>query len=295
MGICPPDVSKIMPLIEMARREDLGTGDITTEAMIDESQQGVGRLVAREPGTICGMILIEPISRVYHADLSAENLVPDGAAVREGDVLGLLRGPLRTLLTLERVLLNFLQRLSGIATQTRRFSDAVAGTNCRILDTRKTTPGWRELEKYAVRAGGGFNHRMGLYDAVLIKDNHLAAARGEPLGQKIAQMRESLPVGTTIELEVDTFEQYESALNMGVDIILLDNMDVPTLLRAAALRNRCRPDGRPLLEASGSVKLSTVRQLADTGVDRISIGALTHSAIALDLSLDMEEQKNSNS
>jgi nicotinate-nucleotide pyrophosphorylase (carboxylating) len=210
----------------------------------------------------------------------------DGDRLAAGDRLAVISGPMRSLLAVERTALNFLQRLSGIATLTRRFVDAIAGLNCRLLDTRKTTPGWRLLEKYAVRMGGGVNHRMGLHDCVLIKDNHLAA-----LGPKVTAVAEAVRLardqyGTSLplEIEVDTLEQLDVALAARPDMVLLDNMSLHHLREAVRRRDAVAPG--VLLEASGGVALTTVRDIAATGVDRISVGALTHSAVALDIGLD---------
>jgi nicotinate-nucleotide pyrophosphorylase (carboxylating) len=214
----------------------------------------------------------------------------DGDAVQAGDLIATIVGPIRALFSLERVLLNFLQRLSGIATLTARYTAAVAGTRAQILDTRKTTPGWRALEKYAVRCGGGTNHRFGLFDAMLIKDNHLAClassvGTAEPIAAAVAAAKAAVPAGGFVEIEVDTLEQLDRALACGPDIILVDNLG-PEALAEAVRRRDARGPG-VLLEASGGVTLATVRALAETGVDRISVGALTHSAPALDIALDV--------
>jgi nicotinate-nucleotide pyrophosphorylase (carboxylating) len=223
--------------------------------------------------------------------LNFQPLVQDGTRVKRGDRVAAVRGPMRSLLTAERTALNFLQRLSGVATLTRRYVDAIAGLPCQILDTRKTTPGWRLLEKYAVYRGGGHNHRLGLYDGVLIKDNHLAALTGEgsPITRAVKAAREKLGESVPIEVEVDSLDQLEKAAEAGADLILLDNMSLDQL--AAAVRWRKQKwllFGGVQLEASGGVTLDTVRAIAETGVDRISVGALTHSAPALDIALDYE-------
>jgi nicotinate-nucleotide pyrophosphorylase (carboxylating) len=212
----------------------------------------------------------------------------DGDAVAPGQELAVITGPASSLLIGERTALNFLQRLSGIATLTRRFVDAVQGTKALICDTRKTTPAWRQLEKYAVRCGGGTNHRLGLYDQVLIKDNHIALS-GRSIEALVSQARSQVGPQFKIEVEVDTLDQLRSVLPLPVDFILLDNMTAPQMRQAVALRNQLRPGGLPLLETSGGVTLQTVREFAETGVDRISVGALTHSAPSLDLALDIRE------
>jgi nicotinate-nucleotide pyrophosphorylase (carboxylating) len=298
-------------LIPLALAEDLGSeGDLTSQAIISRETQGRAALVARATGVIAGLPAVRlVVAAVDHRisvrelflgeegiPLSTEvprlrfqQLVADGVKVQPGTQLGFITGPMHFLLRSERTALNFLQRLSGIATMTRRYVDAVAGSPTKILDTRKTTPGWRLLEKYAVRCGGGHNHRLGLYDGILIKDNHLAALRasGFPRAAVTAALMmaerlagDSLP----IEIEVDTLEQFDEALASRPTIILLDNMDLDTLREAVRRRNAVAP--QVLLEASGGITLESIRAIAETGVDRISVGALTHSAPALDIALD---------
>jgi nicotinate-nucleotide pyrophosphorylase (carboxylating) len=269
-------------LIDLALAEDIGPGDWTTEWTVDPGAPGEAVLVAKEPLVVAGT---EVASTVFHrvaADLLVEVVSADGTGVEEEDVVMRVRGPLRGILTGERVALNFLGRLSGIATLTRRYVEAVEGTGARILDTRKTTPGWRMLEKAAVRAGGGENHRVGLYDMVMAKDNHLVAAGG--LREAVERIRDGNQSGLEVEVEVDTLEQLDELLPLGVDRILLDNMDTDTLREAVGRIRRLGGD-RPLSEASGNVTLETVRSVAETGVDFISVGALTHSAPRSDLSL----------
>ncbi|HEV3258823.1 MAG TPA: carboxylating nicotinate-nucleotide diphosphorylase [Gemmataceae bacterium] len=277
-------------LVEMGLEEDLGTaGDLTSQAVIPEHLAGRAVFVARTAGVVAGLPAAAVVFAVLDPRVALEPVVTDGAAVRPGDRLAAVAGPMRSILAGERTALNFLQRLSGIASLTRRYVDAVAGLDGRILDTRKTTPGWRLLEKYAVRCGGGHNHRMGLYDGILIKDNHLAALKDEP--SPIAHAAEAAlrHVGGSVpvEIEVDHVDQLEEALDRA-EIVLLDNMDVEELREAVRLRDvRCHAEyGSILLEASGGVTLETVRGIAETGVDRISVGALTHSAPALDIGLD---------
>ncbi len=270
-------------LVEWAVREDLGpAGDITSRTLIPPDLRGRAQLVARSAGVIAGLPAAEATFEQIDASLHFEKQVADGTPVQPGQVLAAVSGSLRSILTAERVALNFLQRLSGVATLTRRYVDAVAGLPVLILDTRKTTPGWRLLEKYAVRQGGGVNLRMGLFDGVLIKDNHLAALHDD-LVAAVGRVRRELR-GFPIECEVDTLEQLERLLPARPDIILLDNMTNDQLRKAVELRNA---HGRGIrLEASGGVNLSTVRSIAETGVDRISVGALTHSAVAQDIALD---------
>ena len=277
-------------LIDLALAEDLHEiGDLTCQALIGEAEQAVVQVVARQAGILAGTPVAEMVLAKLDAAVKWESHVPDGSPLEPGFVVAAVSGPLRALLTGERTALNFLTHLSGVATLTRKFVDAVAGTNAKILDTRKTHPGYRLLEKYAVRAGGGTNHRMGLYDGILIKDNHLAAwaesGEASTIAEAIKQARNSVrKEGISIEVEVDTLEQLADALGGFPDSVLLDNMDVETLREAVALRNEEAP--KVLLEASGGVLLENVSDIAETGVERISVGALTHSAVALDLGFD---------
>ena len=280
-------------LIEWACAEDLinGRGDLTTEAVIPDDARGAARFVARADGVVAGMpVLLRVVQRFGGADLTYQPLCRDGDRVGAGTTLAHVSGSMRRLLMMERTALNFVQRLSGIATLTRRFVDAVAGTKATILDTRKTTPAWRPLEKYAVLCGGGRNHRFGLYDAVLIKDNHLAwlarAGEPDPIGAAIASARAKSPSGTVVEVEVDSLDQLDRALECRPDIILVDNIGRDGLAEAVRRRDVRAPG--VLLEASGGINLANVGPLARSGVDRISVGALTHSAPALDIGLDFD-------
>jgi len=281
-------------LLQMARDEDLGGGDVTS-AILPGGLMAQGRFVARSPIVFCGGALLESVAICYDGALRTTTLVEDGQPVEAGTALAEWTGPAKGMMAAERVALNFLQRLCGVATTTSEYVQAVAGTGAEIFDTRKTTPGWRELEKYAVRAGGGRNHRRGLYDAVLVKDNHLAVlARAEgqdPLtaaAREIERIRPYLGDRAFIELEVDSWEQYEVALTLPVDIILLDNMPADQLRRAVQRRDELGLRGRIDLEASGGITLENVRDAAEAGVERIAIGALTHSAEAADIGLDIE-------
>jgi nicotinate-nucleotide pyrophosphorylase (carboxylating) len=276
----PPHALLLEPIVRRALEEDLGrAGDITSELTVPAETQARAKLVARKSGTIAGLVAAETAFHLADAALKFITEAPDGSTVQSGTVLAVIEGPARALLTGERVALNFAGHLSGIATATRALVDAVAGTKARIVCTRKTTPGLRLLEKYAVRCGGGFNHRFGLDDAVLIKDNHLVAAGG--IGPAIARVRAGLGHMARIEIEVDTLAQLEDALALRVDTILLDNMPPDVLKQAVALAK-----GRATLEASGNVTLATVRAIAEAGVDYISAGGITHSAPNLDLGLD---------
>jgi nicotinate-nucleotide pyrophosphorylase (carboxylating) len=261
-----------------ALAEDVGEGDVTTEAVVDADASGSAVIFLKEPGVVCGLGIVESVFRALDEEVEVEPLVEEGSLVESRTAVVRLSGPLRAILTGERTALNYLGRLCGIATLTRRYVDAVEGTGVAILDTRKTTPGLRVLEKHAVAVGGGQNHRLGLDDGVLIKDNHLRA------GGTIREAVESARAAThlPIEVECDTIEQVSEALEAGADAILLDNMTPDGLLAAAVLVR-----GRARLEASGGVTLENVRAIAETGVDEISIGALTHSARSLDVSLEI--------
>ncbi len=278
-------------LIDLAIVEDLSLldDDVTGRLTIPGHAIGSARYVARSSGILAGVPLLQTLAVRFGLEKGMNMNRRDGDPLEPGSEIANVEGSMRALLAMERTALNFLQRLSGIATLTAKFVEAVAGTKAVILDTRKTTPGWRALEKYAVRCGGGTNHRIGLYDAVLIKDNHLAwlADSGDPIGRAVEAARAGAPPGTKfIEVEVDTLEQLDRALEVGPDIILVDNLGPEKLAEAVRRRNERAPG--ILLEASGGVNLLTVRALAETGVDRISVGALTHSAPALDIGLDFD-------
>ena len=266
--------------VAAALEEDLGqAGDITTDPIIPAHATAEAEIVARKEGVIAGLDLAAASFKALDPDSQFVADVADGARVAAGARLGRIQGKARALLSAERVALNFLGHLSGIATLTAAYVAAVEGTKARIACTRKTTPGLRAFEKYAVRAGGGINHRFGLYDAVLVKDNHIAAAGG--LAQALAKLRARTGHLVKVEVEVDTLDQLDEALHFPIDAVLLDNMDAATLKKAVALVK-----GRVLTEASGGVSLETVRKIAETGVDLISVGALTHSAARLDLALE---------
>ncbi len=276
----PPHAILIEPLVRGALAEDLGrAGDITTEAVIPAEAVVRAVIAAREPGVVAGLIAADLAFRLIDAQVRLVPRAPDGAEIAKGDVIAELTGPARAILTAERVALNFMGRLSGVATATHQLVSRIAGTKARIICTRKTTPGLRVLEKYAVRCGGGLNHRFGLDDAVLVKDNHIAAAGG--IEAVVATLRGRLGPMVKIEIEVDTLEQLDTALALGIDAILLDNMPPEIMARAVTITN-----GRAKLEASGSVTLERVRAIAESGVDYISSGAITHSAKSLDLGLD---------
>lgn len=269
-------------MVREALAEDCADNDITGIATIISGRRARCVMVAREAGVIAGIPLAREAFRQRDPNVSVRAAVKEGQQVPAGTPVMFITGHTRGLLSAERVALNYMQRLSGVATLTAEFVKAVKGTGARILDTRKTTPGWRRLEKYAVRAGGGTNHRMDLASAVLIKDNHLVALGGDVV-QAIQLARDIAPRNTPVEVECDRVEQVKAAVNAGADIIMLDNMSDAKLRESVGII-----DGRAVIEASGGVNLQTVRGIAETGVDWISVGALTHSAKALDLALDFE-------
>lgn len=277
-------------LIQAARREDLGeAGDVTSLAMVEESRQGLGVLGSRKGGRVCGLRLLPLIAKTYDQSLNVQFRAADGERILPGQVLAEVTGPLRGILAAERVMLNFVTHLSGIASLTEHYVDAVEGTGAKIFDTRKTIPGLRPLEKYAVRCGGGFCHRIGLYDAMLVKDNHLAHVPVEQwatvLKAAIEAARGRWPGLGFVEVEVDTLKQLEAVLKCGADVVLLDNMSLEELQEGVRMRDAS--GAKTLVEASGSVSLGRVRSIAETGVDRVAVGALTHSAPALDIGLDI--------
>ncbi len=277
------DPEEIRAAVRAALHEDIGGGDVTTLACIPPDAQAVATMNAREPVTLAGLAFAEIAFQDLSPNVRLRRLAQDGNAVAAGGGVLEIRGSARAILTAERVALNFVQRLSGVATATALHVAAIAGTRAAILDTRKTTPGWRRFEKYAVACGGGTNHRVGLFDLVLIKDNHLAALSGaapNPVAAAVQRARQLYP-DLRVEVEADTLEQVGLAADAGADIILLDNMPPATLREAVALIN-----GRARTEASGGVTLHTIRAIAETGVDFISVGAITHSARAVDLGLD---------
>ena len=278
----PLDEAALTALVKSALDEDQAFNDVTTIATVPADRQSRARIVAREHGVIAGIPLAIAAFRALDPTVSFRVESEDGTEVERKTTVLSVSGGARGILAAERVALNFLQRLSGIATYTRRYVDVVRGTPTAILDTRKTTPGWRALEKYAVRCGGGVNHRLDLASAVLIKDNHLAAVDGD-VGLAVRRARAHAPTGTPIQIECDSPAQVRAAISAGAESVLLDNMTIAQLRESVAIAN-----GHAVTEASGGVKLSTVRGIAETGVDRISIGALTHSAPAMDLALDFD-------
>jgi nicotinate-nucleotide pyrophosphorylase (carboxylating) len=285
------DIAQVRPLIQMSIAEDLGRGDITTQLLFTNGEVAKATIVSREEIVVCGIPVIREILRQYDSQLRLIPHIRDGQAAHVGGKLATVEGPLSSMLSSERVVLNFLQRLSGIATTTAKYVRAIRGTKAKIYDTRKTIPGWRILEKYAVRCGGGNNHRIGLYDGILVKDNHIAelghdfAARLKSIVQK-AKKIDGLQF---VAVEVDHVDdQLNYVLKIpGIDIVLLDNMGQWQLKHAVEMRDKmCGPSGKPLLEASGNITLDNVSAIAQCGVDRIAIGAITHSAPAVDIGLD---------
>ena len=274
---------QIDAIIDLALNEDIGPGDLTAESVIPETARASGLMLLKSAGVISGLNIVGRVCQRVDPAIEWRPLVEDGCTFATRTVIGEISGPARSVLTAERTALNFIQRLSGVATLTRAFVDAIAGTHARIVDTRKTTPGMRVLEKQAVRHGGGSNHRIGLFDGVMIKDNHIAALGGDrAIGEAVVRARSRIPHTVKVEVEVANLDQLDLALVSGAEIILLDNMPVERMREAVEITG-----GRAILEASGGINLSTVRAIAETGVDLISVGALTHSAPALDISLDL--------
>ncbi|WP_068793707.1 carboxylating nicotinate-nucleotide diphosphorylase [Brevibacillus laterosporus] len=264
--------------------EDVGHGDITTMSTIPADEKGTGILYAKKSGLIAGLDIAEQVFHTVDHELSFQRFVTEGSQVQKGDVIAEVTGSVQAILTGERLALNLLQRLSGIATRTQLFVKEISHTQARIVDTRKTTPGLRLLEKYAVRVGGGHNHRFALYDAVMIKDNHSKGAGG--IKEAVRKAREAIPHTMKIEVEAESLMQVQEALESGADIIMLDNMSCDLMREAIQIIS-----GKAIIEASGGVTLETVRAIAETGVDVISVGGLTHSVAALDISLDLNQRK----
>jgi nicotinate-nucleotide pyrophosphorylase (carboxylating) len=281
----PLSNEEIQEAVKLALAEDIGSGDVTTLATVPENTSAAALMRAREPLIVAGLAVAEAAFRQLSDAVQISRVMQDGQRATSGSVLLKISGPARALLSAERVALNFVQRLSGVATLTSKFVEAIRGTNAVILDTRKTTPGLRRFEKYAVTCGGGQNYRVGLFDMVLIKDNHLAALKNaspNAIAAAVKGARSKYP-NLKIEVEADTLEQVEQAVDVNADFVLLDNMSLEQLREAVA---KCR--GHVKTEASGGVNLTTVRAIAETGVDFISVGALTHSARAVDIGLDFE-------
>ncbi len=271
-------------IIRRALNEDIGTGDITTQSIIPENYITTGFIRAKEPGIIAGLYVAREVFWQLNPDIFFQPRLKDGEPVEAGQVVARVEGDARAILTGERVALNFLQRMSGIATRTNYLSKLIKGYKAKLVDTRKTTPGLRVLEKYSVRIGGGYNHRFGLYDAILIKDNHIKVSGS--IAAAIKRARSMAPFSMSIEVEVEDLAGLEEAINAGANIVMLDNMDYGTIKKAVKLAA-----GRVLIEASGGIDESTIQQVARAGVDFISVGSLTHHIKSLDLSLDVGELK----
>lgn len=285
------DIKQVQPLIRMAMEEDLGSGDVTTNLLFKDGTTAEARIVSREEIVVAGLPVVKEILRQYDERLKMTAHFRDGQPAHVSNKLATIRGPLRSMLSVERVMLNFLQRLSGIATTTSRYVRAIKGTKARIYDTRKTLPGWRLLEKYAVRCGGGYNHRFGLYDGILIKDNHMAEL-GKSFPARIRRLVEDAKEVRGVKFIAVEVDHVDDQLNHvlkipGIDIVLLDNMGQWQLKHAVEMRDEMCGKGKgPLLEASGNVNLNNVSEIAQCGVDRIAVGAITHSAAAVDIGMD---------
>jgi nicotinate-nucleotide pyrophosphorylase (carboxylating) len=281
-------------LVEQARDEDLRTGDVTTQLMGVAEREARGVMRAREAGRLAGLRLLKIVGAAYDGQMTVKLLMKDGDGVKAGQAVAEVSGVLRSVAAAERVMLNFVGGLSGVASLTSKYVEAVRGTGAKIFDTRKTMPGYRGLAKWAVRCGGGCCHRMGLWDAVLVKDNHVAGMSTDEMAERVRGVVEGAkkvrPTPGFVEVEVDTLEQLEAVLGCGVDVMLLDNFDVEELREAVRMRDRAGPRNMDVeLEASGGVELNNVRAIAETGVERIAVGAMTHSAEALDVGMDVME------
>jgi nicotinate-nucleotide pyrophosphorylase (carboxylating) len=285
LGHALPPLNEVRAIVRRALDEDIAWGDVTTDNSVPADQRSRAVLLVKQDGVLCGVHVFAEALALVDPAVTVDIALPDGAEISRGSVPARIEGPTRALLTAERTALNFVQRLSGIATMTAAFTERLRGLSTRLVDTRKTTPGLRVLEKYAVRVGGGHNHRFNLADAVLLKDNHLAAlkSRGLDLADAIRTIKQRVPHTMKVEVEVTSVDQIDAALAGGADIVLLDNMSNDAMRDAVR-----RIGGRALTECSGNVTLETIRERAETGVDLISSGALTHSAKALDISLEIE-------
>lgn len=272
--------SPIEKIIDIALKEDLGPGDITTSAIVDPSIKGKARLLAKEEIVLAGIEVFSKVFSLLDTEITVEWNYQDGDMVPNGDYIGIVKGLMGGILTGERTALNFLQHLSGIATLTRKYVERIGSSQVRVIDTRKTTPGLRILEKYAVRVGGGFNHRFGLFDGILIKDNHIAVAGSIP--EALARIKSNIPHTLKIEVEVNDIRGFKEAIKAGADAVLLDNMSLEEIREAVSIAG-----GRVLLEASGGISLETIEKISKTGINLISVGAITHSAKSVDISLEV--------
>jgi len=291
------DLEKIKDIVQLAIKEDIGDGDITSKIFIPDGSKTEGMLIAKEAGVVAGLPVAGYVLSQIDENLILTSNIEDGSRVKKGTIIGSVKGLTLSLLSAERLVLNFLQRLSGVATSTNMFAERIKGYRTQIMDTRKTAPGWRYLEKYAVRVGGGINHRMGLYDQILIKDNHLKTMGSEKengaISRFVRKAREQIENGMLIEVEVEDLCQIKEVMDAGVDIILFDNMEPSKIREAVGMvkefeKNQGAGTGNAILtEASGNITIENVEEYADAGVDRISVGAITHSARALDISFDI--------
>ena len=293
------DLEEIRDVVQLAIKEDIGGGDITSKIFIPDGSETEGVLIAKEAGIVAGLPVAGYVLSQIDENLILTSNIEDGSRVKKGTIIGSVKGLTLSLLSAERLVLNFLQRLSGIATATNRFAEKIKGYRTQIMDTRKTAPGWRYLEKYAVRVGGGINHRMGLYDQILIKDNHLKAMGTEKekengaISRLVRKAREQIENGMLVEVEVEDLCQIKDVVDAGVDIILFDNMEPSKIREAVDIvkeieKNQDAGTGKAILtEASGNITIENVEEYADAGVDRISVGAITHSARVLDISFDI--------
>ena len=291
------DLEKIRDIVQLAIKEDIGAGDITSKIFIPDGFETEGVIIAKEAGIVAGLPVAGYVLSQIDENLIFTSNIEDGSRVKKGTIIGSVKGLTLSLLSAERLVLNFLQRLSGIATATNRFAEKIKGYRTQIMDTRKTAPGWRYLEKYAVRVGGGINHRMGLYDQILIKDNHLKIMGSEKengvISRLVRKAREQIENGMLIEVEVEDLCQIREVMDAGVDIILFDNMEPSKIREAVEMvkefeNSRDAGNGRAILtEASGNITIENVEEYADAGVDRISVGAITHSVRVLDISFDI--------
>ena len=291
------DLEKIRDIVQLAIKEDIGAGDITSKIFIPDGFETEGVIIAKEAGIVAGLPVAGYVLSQIDENLILTSNIEDGSRVKKGTIIGSVKGLTLSLLSAERLVLNFLQRLSGIATVTNRFAEKIKGYRTQIMDTRKTAPGWRYLEKYAVRVGGGINHRMGLYDQILIKDNHLKTMGSEKengaISRFVRKAREQIENGMLIEVEVEDLCQIKEVMDAGVDIILFDNMEPSKIREAVGMvkefeKNQGAGTGNAILtEASGNITIENVEEYADAGVDRISVGAITHSVRVLDISFDI--------
>ena len=275
----------VKEIIRLALREDIGSGDITTDSIIRERKIGHARLIAKEDFVLAGMPIFKQVFQELSSKMKFEQFFEDGDFIKSGEIICIIEGPLHALLKGERTALNFLQRMSGVATTTKKFAERISSTSAEILDTRKTIPGWRILDKYAVRVGGGKNHRFGLFDGILIKDNHISAAGS--IGKAIRLAKENAPHTLKIEVEVETLDELKEAIANDVDAVLLDNMDMEILREAVRIAK-----GRVLIEVSGGINLGNLQEVANMGVDFISVGAITHSVKGVDISLEFQREGN---